>query len=73
MVKSYVIYGIYDEDTCQCLEKGDCASRLAFWKDGKKITLSDVEVVKITKDTIVFETQDFEKIEIAIEDIEDWD
>lgn len=73
MVKSYVIYGIYDEDTCQCLEKGDSTSRLTFWKDGKKITVSDVEIVKISKDKIMFETKDLKRIEIAIEDIEDWD
>ena len=73
MIQSYCNYGIYNEDTSQCMEDGDCVDSLTYCDGEKFVTVEDVRIVKITKDKIMVETDDFEEIEISIEDIDNWD
>lgn len=73
MIKSYCNYGIYNEDTSQCLEPEDNVDHLSYWDDGHKITLENVIIKSINKDEIEIETEDYEEITIPIEEIEDWD
>lgn len=73
MIQSYCNYGIYNEDTSQCLEEGDSVDRLSYWDNGNKVTLEDVQIKNINKDEITVETDDCEEITIPIEEIDDWD
>lgn len=73
MIQSYYNYGIYNEDTSQCLEDGDRVDCLSYWDNGKKIILKDVQIQSIDKDEVTFSLEDYEEITIPIEEIEDWD
>lgn len=73
MIHSYCNYGIYNEDTAQCLEEGDDVDRITYWDNEKKITLEDVQITDIREDEISIETEDYDEITIPIEEIEDWD
>ncbi len=73
MIRSYCNYGIYNEDTSQCLEEGDSVDRLSYWDSGNRITVENVLINDISKDEITIETDDYEEITIPIEEIEDWD
>ncbi len=73
MIHSYCNYGIYNEDTSQCLEEGDSIDRLSYWDNGKRITLENVQIKDINKEEITIETEDYDEIIIPIEEMEDWD
>lgn len=73
MIHSYCNYGIYNEDTSQCLEEGDSVDRLSYWSDGEMITIEEVQIKDIDKDKITFETDGCKGITIPIEEIKDWD
>lgn len=73
MIHSYCNYGIYNEDTSQCLEEGDSVDRLSYWDNGRKVTLKDVHIQSISKEEITLALEDYEEITIPIEEIEDWD
>lgn len=73
MIQSYCTYGICNIDTTQCLEEGDSVERLAYWEDGRKVVLKDVQISSINETEITIELEDSEAISIQIEDIEDWD
>lgn len=73
MIHSYCNYGIYNEDTSQCLEEENDVDRISYWDNGCRVTLEDVRIKDINKDEITIETEDFEEITIPIEEIEDWD
>lgn len=73
MIQSYCNYGIYNEDTSQCLEEGDDVDRISYWDNGKRVTLEDVRIKDINNDEITVETEGFDEITIPIEEIEDWD
>lgn len=73
MIRSYCNYGIYNEDTSQCLEEGDSVDCLSYWDSGNRITVENVLINDISKDEITIETDDYEEITIPIEEIEDWD
>lgn len=73
MIQSYCNYGIYNEDTSQCLEEGDDVDHLSYWDNGKRVTIEDVQIKNINKDEITVEADDCEEITIPIEEIEDWD
>lgn len=72
MVKSYCNYGIYDEDTSHCLEVDDCVDSLKFYDGERFITIENVRIKEIKKDKITIETEDYDEIEIYIEDIVRW-
>lgn len=73
MIQSYCNYGIYNEDTSQCLEEGDRVDRISYWNDGSVVVLKDVQVQSIDKDEITLALEGYEEIAIPIEEIEDWD
>lgn len=73
MTYSYCNYGIYNEDTSQCLEDGDSIDRFSYWDNGKKVILKDVQVQSIDKDEVALALENYEEISIPIEQIEDWD
>lgn len=73
MIHSYCNYGIYNEDTSQCLEDGDSVDRLTYWDDGNKIVLEDVQVQSISKDEVTIALEDYQEITIPIEEIDSWD
>lgn len=71
MVKSYCTYGMYNEDTSECVEQGENLNMLSYWSNGYLITLEDVHVSKISKDEVTLELLDSE-LTINITDIEEW-
>lgn len=73
MIQSYCNYGIYNEDTSQCLEEGDDVDRISYLDNGERVTLENVQIKDINKDEITVETEDYDEITITIEEIEDWD
>lgn len=73
MIQSYCTYGIFNDQTSQCLEDGDYVECLSYWDDEKKIVLKDVQVQSIDKDEVTFALEDCNEITIPIEEIVDWD
>lgn len=73
MIHSYCNYGIYNEDTSQCLESGDDVDRFSYWDGGKMVTLENVQIKSIDKNEVTIELEDYEEISIPIEEINDWD
>lgn len=50
MIHSYCNYGIYDEDTSQCLENGDSIDCLSYWDNGNRVILEDILIKDINRD-----------------------
>lgn len=73
MIFSYCNYGICNEDTSQCLEEGDTVDRISYFDGEKRVVLENVQIKDINDSEITIETDDYEEIAIAIEDIEEWD
>lgn len=73
MIFSYCNYGICNDDTSQCLEEWDTIDRLSYFDDEKRIVLENVQVKDIDENEITIETEYYEEITIAIEDVEEWD
>lgn len=72
MVKSYCTYGMCNEDTAQTVNEGENLDRLTYWDGGKKVTVEDVHIISINKDTVTLELPDTEMI-LDIADIECWE
>lgn len=73
MIRTYCNYGIYDEDTAQCIEVGDSLDKISYFDDSKLIILEDVYVNDITKDEIELNLSDGSTTTIRIENIESFD
>lgn len=73
MIQSYCTYGIFNEQTDQCLEEGDYIDRLTYLDNGNEVILEDAIIDFISKEEIEISTEDYEGITIPIEKIVDWD
>lgn len=71
MVSVYCNYGLYDEDSCACLEEGDWVSEFSYIDDDLKITLLDVYILDIKKDAVILEVDD-QYIAIDVDMIDSW-
>lgn len=73
MIKSYCNYGIYNDNTGECLEEGANVNQLTCWNDGQRVSLENVHIVRISRDEVTCELEDYEEITILIEDICGWE
>ena len=73
-VKTYCTYGLYDEDSANSLEEGECCERFTYWdKDIGRVTLENVKINSISKNEVTIELEDYTQIDIKVTDIIDWE
>lgn len=70
----YICYGIYNPETCECIQEGDRLERLTYWKDESKVTISNVTVTDIygLSNRVVLERDNLDIITLSIDEIEEW-